>query len=130
MDRDKVCIFETRRLTLPLETPVDAVIEFDRLQTGTLWQQVITESRLVPGTKPVLLVASRLPGHPPERREFDLPTLAAAIIHYCVRARIPLPRNGRKAIDITSDGVTFSIESTVNLDRRHARPGLDDLSPR
>lgn len=129
-DRDKVVIYESRRLLLPIETAFDAVIEFDRQQAGTLWKAVVTETRLVSGRNPMLVITTRVQGQPPERREFDFNTLAAAIIHYCVRARIPLPRNGRKGIEITPEGVTFSIESTQKLDRRHVthlRHGGGDL---
>jgi hypothetical protein len=118
-DKDKVPIYESRRLLLPIETALDAAIEFDRQQGGSLWQNDVTETRLVSGRDPMLVVTTQAPGQAPERRQFDLPTLAAAIIHYCVRARIPLPRQGRKSIEISQEGVTFSLDTTVKLDRRH-----------
>ena len=118
-DKDTIPIYESRRLLLPIETALDAVVEFDRQQAGTLWKGGVIEARLVSGPEPMLTVTTQVTGHPAERRVFDLTALAAAIIHYCVRAGIPLPRQGRKSIDITSDGVTLTIESTVSMDRRH-----------
>jgi hypothetical protein len=55
-----------------------------------------------------------------ERRKFPLPMIAAAIINYCRQGRIPLPRQAKKTLEIVPEGFAFTVETTVELLRRHS----------
>ena len=55
----KVLIYESRRLILPLETVVDALLELDRERGGRLWTATITDARIQTGEKPGLILEAR-----------------------------------------------------------------------
>ena len=116
----KVLIYETRRLVLPLETVVDAVLELDRERGGRLALAAITEARIETGEAPGLILET---SHPealaPERRKYPLAAIAAAVIHYCWKTRVPLPRNWTKTIEIVPEGFALALQGTVEIQRRH-----------
>lgn len=117
----KVSIHEVRRLILPIETVVDAVLLFDRDRAGALVHATIVEAKVASADdEPGLVLMVRSSGSETvESRRIALPAVAAAIIHYCWIARIPLPRHGAKTLEIVPEGFAFSIESTLQLPRRH-----------
>ena len=116
----KVLIYESRRLTLPLETVVDAVLGLDRERGGRLWTASITDARIQTGPSPGLILEARQPDAvASERRAFPLAAIAAAVIHYCWMNKIPLPRNWTKSIDIVPEGFALSLQGTVEIQRRH-----------
>lgn len=117
----KVSIHEVRKLVLPLATVVDAVLLFDRDRAGELVQATILEAKVASDSdQPGLVLTLRNTGSEAvESRRFALPAVAAAIIHYCWIARVPLPRQGTKTLEIVPEGFAFSIESTLQLPRRH-----------
>lgn len=111
-------IQESRRLVLPLETAVQAVLQFDSDSGGRLAQDTILEARIDTEPAPclVLIVRSRK-SEAIENHTFNLPTLAAAIINYCRVAKIPLPRNAKKTLEVVPDGLAFCVETTISLPR-------------
>lgn len=116
----KVSIHEARRLVLPLETVVDAVLQLDRDRAGALSLGTILEALVESEPDPGLLLAVRLQGSEAvERRKFALPMIAAAIINYCWQSRIPLPRQGTKTLAVVPEGFAFTIETTLQVPRRH-----------
>lgn len=116
----KVSIHEVRRLVLPIETVVDAVLLFDRERAGALAHAAVVEAKVASGDDAGLVLSVRIAGSEAiEQRKFALPALAAAIIHYCWIARIPLPRQGAKKLEVVPEGFAFTIESTLQLPRRH-----------
>jgi hypothetical protein len=117
----KVSINEVRRLTLPLDTAVDALLQLDGDRGGLLSRGSLLGAQLESGDEPGLTLSVRLAG-PGEvqHRKFTLPEIAAAIINYCWRCRIPLPRHGSKTLEVVSGGFTFTIETANQLPRRHA----------
>ena len=116
----KVQVQELRRLLLPVETAVDAVIELDREHGGMLARSALLEVQVDSGAEPGLVIVFQPPGSVERvRRRFSLAAIAAAIINYCWKARIPLPRSGTKRIDIVPEGFAMTIEATVELLRRH-----------
>ena len=91
----KVRIQEIRKLLMPLETAVDAVLELDRAHGGTLSRGKLVEARVEFGADAGLtlrikqgagIAATEI------QKRYALTEVAAAAIHYCARARIPLPR--------------------------------------
>lgn len=116
----KVSIHEVRRLVLPVETVVDAVLQFDRDRSGELVRATLVAAAVESGTDGGLSLSLRLAGQTePVERRFALPMIAAAIINYCYQCRIPLPRTGAKKLEIVPEGFAFTIESTLQLPRRH-----------
>jgi len=116
----KVQLHEVRQLMLPLDTAVDAVIELDCEQGGSLAFGMILKAQIESDPEPGLLVVVQRRGtESAETRKFELPLLAAAFIRYCWKCRIPLPRAGVKKIEISPEGFVFTIEGTVEVVRRH-----------
>jgi hypothetical protein len=136
----KVPVHELRKLVLPLETAVDAVLELDSEQGGSLAFGAILEAKIESGPEAGLaLVVQRRGSESTEQRKFTLAILAAAFIRYCWKCRIPLPRAGSKRIEIAPEGFVFTIEGTVEVIRRHGplpqqpsagrRPASPDAAP-
>jgi hypothetical protein len=126
----KVRVQEVRKLTLPLETAVDAVLELDRSHGGTLAIGKLMEARLETGAEPGLtLVVMQGSGSAAAtvQKYYSLPAVAAAAIHYCFRARIPLPRHSTKSIEIVAGGFQLTISTLVELLRLHGE--LPQISP-
>ena len=53
------------------------------------------------------------------QKHYTLPAVAAAAIHYCFRARIPLPRQGTKSIEVVAEGFQLTIQHTTEVLRLH-----------
>jgi hypothetical protein len=111
-------IRETRQLVLPLQTVLDAVVQFDRRSHGTLSRGEVVDAQFVrdPAEGDGMDVAVLMPDERViEWRHFNVDELAAAIISFCRAKRIPLPYSGAKSLSITQAGAAFSIENTVNV---------------
>jgi hypothetical protein len=116
----KVLIYESRRLTLPLETVVDAVLELDRERGGKLALASITDARIEEGETPGLILEVLQPDAlAPDARRYPLAAIAAAVIHYCWKTRVPLPRNWSKSIEIVPEGFALALQGTTEVQRRH-----------
>jgi hypothetical protein len=124
-------IKESRQLVLPLQTVVDAVWQLERHANGPLANVEFVQAEFVHGTPrdEGLDIAVRSPEHDfIEWRHFDLDDLARAVIAFFRAQRIPLPFGGSKTLSIGKQGLSFSIENTVNV---KSRPAVDaDLSGR
>ncbi|MGH8186906.1 MAG: hypothetical protein ACREUC_10110 [Steroidobacteraceae bacterium] len=116
----KVPVHEVRRLLLPVETVVDAVLQLDRDAGGKLSHGTLVEVVLESPPEPGLSLAAKLPGAlTAERRKFPLPAIAAAIINWCRQSRIPLPRQGKKTLEIVPEGFAFTVETSAEVPRWH-----------
>jgi hypothetical protein len=115
-----VTIKESRRLQLPLDTVLEALVHFDRRSNGPLSRGDVLQADFVTdrSSGDAIEVAVRMPGNDIEWRRFDFGAIAAAIISYCRAKRIPLPLSGVKSIELTSEGVLFSIENKVSIAQR------------
>jgi hypothetical protein len=115
-----VTIKESRRLLLPLDTVLEALVHFDRRSNGPLSRGDVLQADLV--TDPVkgdgIEVAVRAPSGDIEWCRFNFVAIAAAIISYCRAKRIPLPLAGVKSIALTDEGISFTIENQVNIAQR------------
>jgi hypothetical protein len=121
MTMAKVRIQEVRKLLLPVETVVDAILELDRSHGGALATAKLMEVRIESGADPGLSLVLLGPGAAATSLEkhFTLPAIAAAAIHYCFRARIPLPRQGTKSIEVTPEGYQLTIQTVTEVLRLH-----------
>ena len=116
-----VTIKESRRLLLPLETVLEALVHFDRRSNGPLSRGDVLQADFVkdPMNGDAIEVAVRSPGgHDITWLPFNFGAIAAAIISYCRAKRIPLPLSGVKSIALTREGISFSIENQVNIAQR------------
>ena len=116
-----VTIKESRRLLLPLDTVLEALVHFDRRSNGPLSRGDVLQADFVNDqlNGDAIEVAVRMPGTTDiEWRRFDFGVIAAAIISYCRAKRIPLPLSGVKSIALTQEGISFSIENQVNIAQR------------
>lgn len=110
-------INESRRIVLPLEAAVDAVLQLDWEHGGWLAEAPLQEARIETGPEPGLVLrVQRREAIEPETRKYSLPAVAAAIVHLCVKARIPLPR-WQKRIAIVPEGFELVLEGTVEISR-------------
>lgn len=114
-----VTIKETRRLVLPLQTVLDAVIHYDRRNSGTLLEGEVLQAEFVLGLPrdQGLNVAVRCADASIEWRHLTTEDLSRAIISYCRSRRIPLPFAAEKTLSITDQGASLAIENTMNLSR-------------
>jgi hypothetical protein len=121
-------IKESRKLVLPLDTVVEALLHFDGKSHGPLSRGDVLQAQIVRddvhGDGIDVAVRTGV-DHVVDWHRFNFSSIAAAIISYCRSKRIPLPYSGVKSLEISRDGITFHIENTVNVSRRPA-PG--DLS--
>ncbi len=118
----KVRVQELRKLLLPIETVVDAVLELDRSHGGTLAIGKLMEARVETGAQPglTLVVIQGSGGSAAAtQKHYTLPAVAAAVIHYCFRARIPLPRQATKSIEVVPEGFQLTIQTTTEVLRLH-----------
>jgi hypothetical protein len=116
----KVPVHEVRRILLPIETVVDAVLQLDRDGGGKLSHGTLVEVVLESPPEPGLILSSKQAGAlAADRRKFPLPAIAAAIINWCRQARIPLPRHGKKTLEIVPEGFAFTVETSAQVARWH-----------
>ena len=93
---------------------VDAVLELDRSHGGTLAIGKLMEARVETGAQPGLtLVVMQGSGSAAAavQKHYTLPAVAAAVIHYCFRARIPLPRQATKSMEVVPEGFQLTIQT-------------------
>lgn len=111
-------IKESRRLVLPLDTVLEALLDLDRRANGPLSRADILEAKwVVNGNEGGIEIALRAEGDDAiEWQRFDFPRIGAAIIAYCRANRIPLPYSGVKSLELTGEGIAFNIENTVSLE--------------
>ena len=120
---DTTIIHESRRLLLPFDTVVDALIELE-MKHGR-WP---AEAELVsvslrdggPQGERSMVMSVRASRHEdPAQRTYALPLIAAAIVNYCMKLRVPMPRSSTKTIDILPEGIALQLDNTLKLPRQH-----------
>ncbi len=116
-----VTIKETRHLLLPLQTVLEAVVQYDRRNHGSMLGGEAMQAEFVRGTprEQGLNVAVRVSDADSiEWKHLDVHDLSRAIINYCRTRRIPLPYAAEKTVSITDQGAALAIENTLNLARK------------
>lgn len=117
-----VLLHDSRSLVLPPDTIVDALIEFDRAHKRWPEHARPESARLDPGE---VGISVRQAGQDaPTERTYSLATIAAAIIHYCAKMRVPVPKSASKSVNVTPDGVTMVLSGTLILQKQN--DGLPD----
>ena len=124
-----VTISETRSLVLPLDTVLEALVQFDRRGLGLLLHGEVLQARIMSGSKRgdgIDVALRNRNSRIIEWHRFDFAAIAAAIISFCRAKRIPLPYAGVKSLTLDKEGITFRIENLVSV-AKHAG-GQTDLS--
>ncbi len=116
-------IHESRRLLLPFDTVVDAIIELEikhgRWPANAALVEVAMHAGEADGARSLVL-SIRLPRQEGiVKRTYTLPLIAAAIVNYCLITRVPMPRSSTKTIEILPEGIALHLENTLMLQRRH-----------
>lgn len=119
-----ILIHESRRLLLPFDTVVDALIELEVKHgrwpaNAALVGVAVHDSELESARNIVLTI------RPPRQeavaeRTYTPPIIAAAIVNYCLTMRVPMPRSSSKTIHFGPEGVALQLDNTLMLQRRHA----------
>jgi len=116
-------IKESRKLVLPLDTVLEALVHFDGKSHGPLSRGDVLQAEMVRDhvNGDGVDVAVRSTGaHIVDWHHFNFSSIAAAIISYCRTKRIPLPYSGVKSLELTREGIEFHIENTVSILRKPA----------
>ena len=80
----------------------------------------VADARIEEGENPGLILEVLQPDAiSPDARRYPLAAIAAAVIHYCWKTRVPLPRNWSKSIEIVPEGFALALHGTVEIQRRH-----------
>jgi hypothetical protein len=116
-------IKESRKLVLPLDTVLEALLHFDGKSHGPLSRGDVLQAEMVKddvqGDGIDVAVRTGV-NHIVDWHHFNFSSIAAAIISYCRSKRIPLPYSGVKSLELTREGIAFNIENTVSISRKPA----------
>lgn len=119
----KNAISEVRTILLPIETVVDAILEFDCTHRRTFCGGKLLEARIEDGeNRGILLVVLQGVGDAAKTVEsrFGLAAVAAAIIQYCAKSYVPLPRNSTKGIAIVPEGFQLTLRTRNEVKELHS----------
>ena len=113
-ERARVRIEDRRQLGFPTDALLEALLTWDHHRGGWLWRAVDHRLRIEGAeSASVVVEARRLASSDPEQMAFDLQHVAAAIIHYCWREHIPVPRSARKEVKLTAEGAVFLLSLSI-----------------
>ena len=116
-------IKESRKLVMPLDTVLEALLHFDGKSHGPLSRGDVLQAEMVrddvngDGIEVAVRTGAQ---HIVDWHRFNFSSIAAAIISYCRSKRIPLPYSGVKSLELTREGIAFHIENTVSISRKPA----------
>ena len=110
----KLPLIETRRITFPLALVLDAALSFDREQGGWLWRASRHALTIQPvGDGSIAVQALRAGSPTPETVDRPAAWVAASLLHYCFKRRIPIPRSGEKRIEPVTNAIDLVITTTA-----------------
>lgn len=113
---NKLPLHEHRRISFPFPLVLDAALAFDREHNGWLWRasdHVLTISPAADGS--IAIRARRSGSIEPESAERSAAWVAAALLQYCFKRRIPIPRQGSKRIELVTEAIDLVIATSVAL---------------
>jgi hypothetical protein len=116
-------IHESRRLLLPFDTVVDALIELEikhgRWPANAALVEVTVHDGEDDRSRSVVLSVRPPNQQAVVERTYTQPLIAAAIVNYCLTMRVPMPRSSSKTIQFLPEGIALLLENTLMLQRRH-----------
>jgi len=112
----RLTLQDSRRLKFTIPALLDAVLTFDREHNGWMWrargQSLVID---VGGGGAVTIFATRNGAAAPEQINRTPAWVAAALLHYCFKRRIPIPRHGTKMLEVLPEGIAMRVEIEVSL---------------
>jgi len=112
----RLTLQDSRRLKFTVPALLDAVLTFDREHNGWLWR-ASAHSLLIEagGGGAVTIEACKAGTAAPETVNRSPAWVAAALLQYCFKRRIPVPRNGTKTIEVLADGMGVALRVEVTM---------------
>lgn len=112
----RLTLQDSRRLKFTVPALLDAALTFDREHNGWLWR-ASDHSLLIDagGAGAVTIRARKAGATDPETVNRSPAWVAAALLYYCFKRRIPIPRHGTKTISALPDGVAMMVETSMVL---------------
>jgi hypothetical protein len=112
----RLTLQDSRRLKFTVPALLDAALTFDREHNGWLWRASDHSLLLDTGGTGAVTIQARKAGATAFETVNRSPAwVAAALLHYCFKRRIPIPRQGTKTISVLPDGVAMLVETTMVL---------------
>ncbi len=109
-----VYINEVRRFSLPTPAVLEIVLQFDRESAGKVWRRPILDATVTLDPEPGLRVTMHSRGsEPPEPYTFEATIIAASLIRFFEKARIPLSRSSKKSIEVVDNELVMTLETRV-----------------
>ena len=112
----KLQINDYRRITVPYPLVLDAALAFDREHNGWLWRASEHTLTILPAADCSIAIGARRSGAAETASvERSAAWVAAALLQYCFKLRIPIPRQSCKGVELTSAGIDLIISTSVAL---------------
>jgi len=110
----RLTLQDSRRLKFTVPALLDAALTFDREHNGWLWRASDHSLLIDAGGAGAVTIRARKPG----ATEFETANrspawVAAALLQYCFKRRIPIPRKATKTLSVLPDGVAIVVETTM-----------------
>ena len=112
----KLQINDHRRITVPYPLVLDAALAFDRQHNGWLWRASGHTLTILPAADCSIAIGARRSGAAETASvERSAAWVAAALLQYCFKRRIPIPRQSCKGVELTPAGIDLIISTSVAL---------------
>jgi hypothetical protein len=112
----KLQLNEHRRITFTFPLVLDAALVFDREHNGWLWRASGHVMKLAPSADgSISIEALRSGATAPESSDRPAAWVAAALLHYCFKRRVPIPRLGVKRIELMTDSIDLVIAMSMQV---------------
>lgn len=112
----RLTLQDSRRLKFAVPALLDAALTFDREHNGWLWRASDHSLSIDAGGAGAVTIRARKSGATDFETVNRSPAwVAAALLQYCFKRRIPVPRQGTKTISVLPDGVVMRVEVNMLL---------------
>jgi hypothetical protein len=112
----RLTLQDSRRLKFTVPALLDAALTFDREHNGWLWRAADHSLVIDAGGGGAVTIQARKSGATAFETVNRSPAwVAAALLQYCFKRRIPIPRAGTKTLEVLPDGVVMLVEVTMAL---------------
>jgi hypothetical protein len=113
---NKFTLRERREIAFTAAMVLDAALVFDREHNGGIWRGSGHALQFDPaGDGAIVLLAVKAGMTEATRTAFGAAWVAAALLHYCFKRRIPMPRHATKRIERAGDGIKLVIETSTSM---------------
>lgn len=101
---------ETRRITFSIRELVEAIAHFAKATKYPMPPGKIIDCKVeTSGAVAATLTIQHMAEGATRTARFDNNSIAAALIHYCIEKKIPIPRSAEKSVESAGNGVVLSL---------------------